>query len=171
MVKFSTTNIPRTRYVVKGIQRVIGSTNAVIPVIAPAHAPAHTNVNASEVTANKTNIGVSSTIYDVAVATQEGQPDPDADLALVYSNGYRYQYLAFKANNGVCDITFQDTTQTIVDPTPTGGITYDVFLPSYTITAAYNGNTVVPPLPTNNTPTNTNPPPSKVPFVPSNINC
>jgi hypothetical protein len=170
MVKFSTAKISQSRYVVRGIQRIVGSTTAVIPVISASQAPARRNIDASEFTANKSNIGVSCNAFDV-LATQEGQPDPDVDLAVVYSNGYRYQYLAFRANNGICDITFPDTSQTVFDPTPTGGVTYDIFYPGYTITAAYNGNTVVPPLPTNNTPTNANPAPSKVPFVPSNINC
>jgi hypothetical protein len=41
----------------------------------------------------------------------------------------------------------------------------------YTITAAYNGNAVVPQLPADNTPVNTMPPPSKVPRELTKINC
>jgi len=170
MVKFSRANISRSKYVVRGIQRIVGSENAVLPVISAAQVAAKPNVDASEITSFKTNVGVSCNVYDVQ-ETKQGQLDPEVDLGIIYSNGFRYQYLAFKANNGLCDITFNDTVIPVTEQTEAGIITYDVFYPGYTITAAYNGNDVVPPLPPNNTPTNTNPPPSKVPFVPSNINC
>ena len=137
--------------------------------IAPLRARSNV-VSASQRTAALRNIGVSNTTFDVSMLT-----DPNADLAVVYSNGFRLQYLAFKATgvlNAGCLIRNPDSTQavTVVNPDNTVEV-INVDIPGTEVITSYSGNAVVPPLPNLNVPTNNTPLLSKVPVVPSKINC
>jgi len=164
---FSTSDPNTTRYV-PNVKPT--SFRAPIPFqIAPLRARSSV-VSASQRTAALRNIGISNTTFDVNSLT-----DPKADLGVVYSNGFRLQYLEFKATgilNPNCLIHVQDSTQTqtIVNADNTISIV-DVDVPAHEITTAYTGNAVVPPLPNENIQINTMRPPTKIPVVPSKINC
>jgi hypothetical protein len=166
MRRFSNSDLIRTRYIVNNIYYIPGSTGSVVTPISPSSAPARENVNASRETALKTVCGVSRTLQDTV-----GADDSDVDLGLVYSNGYRYQYLDFQASTAACSIIVPNDTITVQEQTD-DGITYvDVNIGESIIITAYVGSPVVPQLvPPNNT---TCIPPllMKVPSVLTNNNC
>lgn len=131
----------------------------------------------SQYVAQKRTVGISSNVFDL-----QNTPGSKLDLAYIYSNGYRYQYLAFKAElagQGLTGVTACGTTTDFAtaiqvvfdeDGMPTGEI-LEVERDPTVITFAYVGNAVVPQAPPNNTPTNGLLPPSKVPFNPTKIGC
>ena len=162
---YNRSNRNRNEYLVRGIKPVTLAGTTVTPISASRPASLRP-VAASEFIRQKTAVGISSNVYDVMVEEQ----DPNIDLGVLYSNGTRLQYLDFKATTGVCDVVFKDTVVPVFDPVD--GVTYDQLFPGYTITSAYSGsNAVVPMVPPNNVPTTGPPPASKVPVVPSKINC
>lgn len=133
----------------------------------------------SDYVAKKRTVGVSSNVFDI-----QNTPGANVDLAFIYSNGYRYQYLAFKAQfagltgltGGITSCGIATDYVTIIEPVydedglPTGeliGVDRDPTV----ITYAYVGTPVVPQAPPNNTPTNGLLPPSKIPYVPTKIGC
>ena len=150
---YNRSNRNRNEYLVRGIKPVTLAGTTVTPISASRPASLRP-VAASEFIRQKTAVGISSNVYDVMVEEQ----DPNIDLGVLYSN------------TGVCDVVFKDTVVPVFDPVD--GVTYDQFFPGYTITSAYSGsNAVVPMVPPNNVPTTGPPPASKVPVVPSKINC
>jgi len=130
----------------------------------------------SQYVAQRRNVGASSNVYDLV-----NGPPSKLDLAVIYSNGYRYQYLAFKATSfvpagatGGCGIVtdYETELRPIIDGdgVDTGQTELVTENPRY-LTFAYNGNAVVPQGPPNNTPTNSRPPPAKEHRVPRKIGC
>jgi hypothetical protein len=89
MVRFYNGRIGQTEYKVRGIAS-ISATSTVITPIAPARPKATAPVAASQFVKAKSNVGVSSNVYDVVFATD--LPDPDIDLGVLYSNGTRSGY-------------------------------------------------------------------------------
>ena len=162
---YNRSNRNRTEYLVRGIKPITLAGSTVQPISASRPASLRP-VAASEFIRQKTVVGISNNVYDVNI----GETDPNIDLGVLYSNGARLLYLDFKATTGLCDVVFKDTVVPVFDPVD--GVTYDQFFPGYTITSAYSGsNAVVPIALPNNNPTTGPPPPSKVPNVPSKINC
>ena len=101
----------------------------------------------------------------------------------MYSNGYRYQYLAFRATSfdpvdtaGSTACGIITNYDTVLEPIIDGdgidtGRTQSVTQDPRFITFAYNGNAVVPQGPPNNVPTNALLPPAKEDRVPTKIGC
>jgi hypothetical protein len=168
MGRFSTADLNKKRYLVRNIQPIIASSAPIAPISASSPPP-DKNVDASKYTSYLSSVGVSSIAYDVI----NGPGDPNVDLALLYSNGYRYKYLEFQAAGPTCVQVFPATTITVYDYVPGGTAleASEVTLQQTVVITAYNGNAVVPPLPNPNIDTSTRPVPSKLPFVPGNINC
>lgn len=157
MVRFSNSKLKETQYIVNGITSVTGSTTSIIPRI-PARAPrATTNVDASRITRTKTSIGVSSTLYSLV-----NYPDTDVDLGVVYSNGFRYQYLDFLATTSTCSEVIPDTIVTVQEQTDDGPIYVDELISGRIIVTAFVGTPVVPPLPKEDINLCIQQPPSKV---------
>jgi len=152
MSRFNLANLNQTKYVVPVVP-VAGSSSAVIPGIGSSQPVAKDNIDASEHTADIVEVGVSMNEFDY-----EYKPDQNLDLGIQFSNGNRYQYLAFKATPaGGCQIVTPATT--VLVPIPDGtedGVTYveQAFGETIVVTA-YVGNAVIPALPPNNTPTYT----------------
>jgi hypothetical protein len=168
MGRFSTADLNKKRYLVRNIQPIIASSAPIKPIAASSPPPVK-NVDASKYTSYLSSIGVSSIAYDVI----NGPDEPNVDLGLLYSNGYRYKYLEFQAGTTTCSVVFPATTVTVYDYVP-GGTALEgseVTLQETVVITAYNGNAVVPPLPNPNVDTSTIPVPSKLPIVPGNINC
>jgi hypothetical protein len=164
MSYFNKNLISQKRYIVSDITPSVSS-QPIIP-ISPSRPRVTPTIPASQVTRLQTTFGINNNALDATADLA----DPNIDLGVLYSNGARLLYLDFRASAGLCDVTFPDTVIPFVDPID--GTTYDEFYPGYTITSAYSGtNAVVPMARPDNTPTNTLRPPSKVPFVPSKINC
>jgi hypothetical protein len=128
-------------------------------------------LSASEYTASKTAVGVTSNAYDVALSP--GMPDSNVDLGLLYSNGYRYQYIKYKATTAGCSEEIPDKIITVQEQTDAGLIVYDQTVSGYTLVKAYVGNSiVVPQQPNPNVVTIGFTPPSKVePQLTNNNNC
>lgn len=164
MVRFSNSKLSSTRHIVRGI-----TGGAVTPIPASA-TPRRTVSSASDYTAAKSAIGVSSTAYDVAL--DPGMPDSNVDLGLLYSNGYRYKYINFRAGTTGCSVELPDKVVTIEVPTDAGPIYVDQTISGYRLITAYVGNNiVVPQQPNPNIPTNATPAPSKLPHSTNNNNC
>ena len=142
MVRFSNSKLKQTQHIVNGIVPIRGSSSSVITAI-PASAPrASSNVDASRITRTKTSVGVSSTIYSLVT-----YPDTNVDLGVVYSNGFRYQYLDFLANTPACTEVIPYTVVTVQEQTDAGPIYVDQLISGYVLVTAYVGSPVVPPLP------------------------
>lgn len=142
MVRFSKSKLKQTQHIVNGIVPIQGSSSSVITAI-PASAPrASVNVDASRITRTKTSVGVSSTIYSIV-----SYPDTDVELGVVYSNGFRYQYLDFLANTPACTEVIPDTVVTVQEQTDAGPIYVEQLISGYILVTAYVGSPVVPPLP------------------------
>ena len=170
MVRFSNASLRKTQYVVQGITPVIGSKTSTIPPISSILPPPGEVPPVSEFVAAKTAVGVSSTAFDVALSPE--MPEPNVDLGVIYSNGYRYKYIDFRAGTTGCSTEVPDTVITVEIKTDQGTIFVDEYLPGYTLVRAYVGNNiVVPQLPA---PNNTTCIPRilmKVPPIPANNNC
>jgi hypothetical protein len=168
MVRFSNSKLKNTQYIITGIT---GSTGTIIIPISSAYSGQRKVMFASDYIAAKTAVGVSSTAYDVALAS--GMPDPNVDLGLLYSNGYRYQYINFKAGTTGCSVEVPDKIITVSEQTDSGTIYYDQSVSGYTLIKAYVGNNIViPQNPNPNVPTIAFPPPSKVEVqLTNNNNC
>jgi hypothetical protein len=168
MGKFSLADLSKKRYLVRNIQPIIASSAPIAPISASFPTPSQT-VDASKYTSYLSSVGVSSIAYDVI----NGPDEPNVDLNLLYSNGYRYKYLEFQAAGPTCINIFPATTVTVYDYAPGGTMleASEVTLQQTLVITAYNGNAVVPPLPNPNIDTSTRPVPSKLPLVPGNINC
>lgn len=131
----------------------------------------------SQYIARKRTVGISSNVFDL-----QNTPNSKLDLAYIYSNGYRYQYLAFKAEQagqGLTGVTSCGSTTdfgTVIqlvfdqDGLPTGE-TVEIERDPTVVTFAYVGNAVVPQAPPNNIPTNGLFPPSKAQSIPTKIGC
>jgi len=166
MSRFSITDLNRKRYIKSGVTAVPGGGKITpIPSASPSPKP---NVDYSRFVGDKSNVGVSSNVYDII-----NGDFAEVDLGIVYSNGYRYRYLEFKGTEaGGCQIILPAVT-VIQQEVDDNGATYleEVTLSSETIITAYNGNAVVPQLPAPNTTSCISPIPGKVPHQPANINC
>lgn len=171
MVRFSNSKLSSTQYIVRGITPIQASSTAVIPPISSAFTVQHEVPPVSEFVAQKTAVGISSTAFDVALSP--GMPDSNVDLGLLYSNGYRYQYIDFKAGTTGCSTELPDRVVTVQIQTDSGPIYVDQVLSGYTLIEAYVGNSiVVPQLPNGNIITDTTRPPSKLPpLLTNNNNC
>jgi hypothetical protein len=171
MVRFSNSKLSTTQYIVTGISPVAGSATAIITPIPAAYTAPQLVPPASKVIANKRVVGVSSTAYDVAISPEI--PDPNVELGLLYSNGYRYQYADFKAGTTGCSTEVPDRVVTVQVQTDSGIIYVDETISGYTLVKAYVGNNiVVPQLPNANVVINTAPPPSKLePELTNNNSC
>jgi hypothetical protein len=135
--------------------------------ISPAFPRKTAQVPASENTRMRTNIGISSNVFDSRLGTQA-----DIDLGLMYSNGVRYQYLNFKAGTTGCSAIIPDSVIDVVDQTINGPVYTQETLSGGTLIYAYIGNAVVPPQPVSITPFCTGLSPSKLPpGIRGNINC
>jgi hypothetical protein len=164
MASFYKRSLIREQYYVQSIKPVTLAGSVVSP-ISPSRPKLTQPVAASQFIRQRSSVGISNNVFDANLQDQ----DPNIDLGVLYSNGTRLQYLDFRATTGVCDVVVNDTIITVTD---TDGTTYDQFLPGYTFTSAYSGsNAVIPTRLPNNVSTAGKPPPSKVPFVPSKINC
>lgn len=164
MASFYKRSLIQDQYYVQSISPVTLSGTTVTP-ISPSRPKLTRPVAASEIIRQRAVCGVSNNIIDI---NGDGG-DPNIDLGVLYSNGTRLQYLDFKATTGVCDVVVGDKIVTVVD---SNGVTYDQYLAGYTLTSAYSGSNAVFPMPRpNNVSTSGLRPPSKVPFIPSNINC
>lgn len=142
MVRFSKSKLSQTQYIVNGITPVIGSPTSIIPRI-PAHAiRSFPNIDASRITRVKTAVGVSSTLHSLV-----NYPDTDVDLGVVYSNGFRYQYLDFLATTSACTLVIPDSIVTVQEQTDDGPIYVDELISGRIIVTAFIGAPVVPPLP------------------------
>jgi hypothetical protein len=128
-------------------------------------------LSASEYIARKTAVGVTSNAYDVALSP--GMPDSNVDLGLLYSNGYRYQYIKYKATTAGCSEEVPDKIITVQEQTDAGIIYYDQSISGYTLVKAYVGNSiVVPQQPNPNISTVATRPPSKLELqLTNNNNC
>jgi len=168
MGRISTADSTKKRYLVRNIKPISASSAPIQPISARSPPPAQ-SVDASKYTSYLSSVGVSSIAYDVI----NGPDEPNVDLGLLYSNGYRYKYLEFKAGTTECSEIFPATTVIVYDYVP--GETYlqanEVTLGETVVITAYTGNAVVPALPNPNIDTRTIPMPSKLPIVPGNINC
>jgi hypothetical protein len=162
MPKFSLESLKTKRYSVTPPSTQFGT--LILPV-APSRPRPSPNVSASQRTAQIRNVGVSSTAFDIK-GVSDGFPDPNVDLGVMYSNGYRYQYLDFKGTEiGGCQIILPSDTVT-VQVEDKVGITFEEITTELNIlVTSYVGNAVFPPLPQNNVPTNNVPIPGKVPLV------
>jgi hypothetical protein len=168
MSRFSNADLIKKRYLVRNIQPIIASSVPIAPISARSPPPVQT-IDASKYTSYLSSVGVSSIAYDVI----NGPDEPSVDLNLLYSNGYRYKYLEFKAAGPTCMQTFPATTITVYNYLP-GGTTLqasEVTLQETVVITAYTGNAVVPALPNPNVDTTSRPVPIKLPLVPGNINC
>lgn len=168
MGRFSTADLNKKRYLVRNIKPIIASAVPIAPISATLPAISQT-VDSSKYTSYLSSIGVSSIVYDVI----KGPDEPNIDLGLLYSNGYRYKYLEFQAAGPTCARIVPATTITVYDYVD-GGTTLqreEVTLEQTVIISAYNGNAVVPQVRNPNVDTSTTPVASKLPFVPGNINC
>jgi hypothetical protein len=166
MVRFSNSKLSSTQYIVTGITSIPGSTGTFIPQISTAYTVAHPVPPASRITSTKVGCGLDSTARDVVVI-----PDPEVDLALLYSNGYRYQYEDFRATT---DCVYDAPDKVVIVQVKTeSGISYiDETITSNIVITAYVGNRiVVPQTPSPNVVTNTAPVPSKLPLLTNNNNC
>jgi hypothetical protein len=164
MVRFSNSKLKQTQYIVNGITPVTGSTTSIIPRI-PAHATrAFPNIDASRITRTKASIGVSSTLHSLV-----NYPDTDVELGVVYSNGFRYQYLDFLATTSTCTQVIPDTVVTVQEQTDDGPIYVDELISGRIIVTAFVGEPVVPPLPKDDIRLCIQQPPLKV--KPSNNAC
>jgi hypothetical protein len=169
MVRFSKSKLKETQHIVNGITPILGSTESIVIPISPASNPARENVNASRITSVKTNTGVSSNVYDIINGF-----DANVDLGLVYSNGYRYQYLDFKASDvgpTGCNIITSDQVVQVQEVTDDGISYINIDVGSSVITTAYVGSPVVPQLPPPNNTRCIPPILMKVPMIPTNNNC
>ena len=169
MVRFSNSSLRRTQYIVQGIRPVTGSQTSIIPPISPAQAPADEVPPVSEFVAAKTAVGISSTAFDVALSPD--MPQSKVDLGLLYSNGYRYKYIDFKAGTIECSTEVPDTVVTVEIKTDNGSIFVEEYLSGYTLVKAYVANNIViPQLPNPNVISTRLPIPSKLPPLPTNNN-
>jgi hypothetical protein len=170
MGKFSIASLTKTQYSVTPQATTVGN---LVPPIAPSRPRLGPVVTASDYTARIRNVGVSSNAFDVIVGNSGGLPDPKVQLGVLYSNGYRYDYLAFKGTEvGGCQIIEPTTTVSVEVPDDDGGTTFeDVTVDSNVLITAYVGNAVYPQLPPNNIPTNSIPTPGKVPAEFPNKTC
>jgi hypothetical protein len=170
MPQFSLENLRRRQYLFTPQATNTGTVVIPIPPSRPRLGPV---VTASEFTARIRNVGISSNAYDITTGIAIGEPDPNVNLGILYSNGYRYQYLAFKGTSvGKCQVIVPVKTVSVQVPDDAGGTTLqDVTVDSSVIITAYVGNAVYPQLPPNNTPTNSFPIPGKVPAEFPNKNC
>jgi hypothetical protein len=170
MVRFSNASLSSTQYIVTGITPILGSSTAVVAPIPAASTASHIVPPVSKFVAAKISVGISSTAYDVTVT-----PDVPAnvDLGLLYSNGYRYQYIDFKAGTTGCSTEVPDRVVTVQVQTDSGPIYVDETISGYTLVEAYVGNRItVPQLPNSDIVTNTARPPSKLPpLLTNNNNC
>jgi hypothetical protein len=171
MVRFSNSKLSSTQYIVRGITPVQASSTAVIPPISSAFTVQREVPPVSEFVAEKTAVGISSTAFDVALSP--GMPDSNVNLGLLYSNGYRYQYIDFKAGTTGCSTEVPDKVVTVQVQTDSGPIYVDQVLSGYTLIEAYVGNRIaIPQLPNGDVVTDTTRPPSKLPPNESNnIGC
>jgi hypothetical protein len=164
MSRFNKNSLPRKQYIATNITSIVG-TDAIVP-ISPSRPKTARIAPASELTRLRGTCGINNNVLDI----NANLADPNIDLGVIYSNGVRLLYLDFKASAGLCDVTFPDTAIPFVDPID--GTTYSEFFAGYTLTSAYSGsNAVIPMERPDNTVTNSLLPPSKVPFIPSKINC
>ncbi len=171
MPQFSLENLRRTQYSFSPQATNIGN---IVPPIPPARPRPGPVVSSSDYTARIRNVGVSSNAFDVIAGNSGGLPDPDVQLGILYSNGYRYDYLAFKGTEvGGCQVVVPVKTVSVqVTDDETGATSLqDVTVDSSVIITAYVGNAVYPQLPPNNTPTNSVPMPGKVPAQFPNKTC
>lgn len=170
MVKFSVAKLQTTQY---SFTPQATNTGTLVPPIAPSRPRAGPVVSASDFTASIRNVGVSSNAYDVSIGNSGSLPDPNVQLGVLYSNGYRYDYLAFKGTEaGGCQIVEPVTTVAVEVPDDAGGTTFvDVTVDSNILITSYVGNAVFPQLPPSNIPTNNIPIPGKVPADFPNKNC
>ena len=159
MGRFSNSHLHKTQHIVRGITPVPASTTSIIPRISSVAPPSEV-LPASQYISGKTAVGISSTAYDVAIT-----PDISAnvDLGLLYSNGYRYQYINFKAGTTGCSMQLPDRVVTVQVQTDAGPIYVDETISGYTLIDAYVGNRIaVPQLPNSNVVTIKAPIPSKL---------
>jgi hypothetical protein len=169
MVRFSNSSLTKTQYLVRGITPVEASTTSIVLPIYTAYTVAHIVPPVSDAVSKKTACGVTSTGY--SVARSAGFPQPNVDLGLLYSNGYRYQYLDYLAGTTGCSIEVPDRVVTVQIQTDSGPMYVDQVISGYTLIDAYvSNNAVVPQLPSINVVTNTAPPPSILPPLPTNNN-
>jgi len=128
MVRFSNSKLNQTQYIINNIVPILGSSTSVITPISVAAPRATSNVDVSRITRTKTNCGVMSTIDSLV-----SYPDTSVELGIIYSNGFRYQYLDFLATTPACSKLIPDTIVTVQEQTDAGPV--------------YVGSPVVPPLP------------------------
>jgi len=170
MPQFSIEKLKTTQYL--ATSRPISGPGVVIP-IPPARPRTTRTLTSSEFTARIRNVGVSSNAYDITTGTTIGLPDPNVELGVLYSNGYRYQYLDFKGTEaGGCQIIVPEKTVSIQTEDENGVVTIEeVTIESSVLITAYVGNAVYPQLPPNNVSTISLPFPGKVPAEFPNKNC
>jgi len=170
MVQFSIEKFKSKRYL--ATSRPVSIPGVVIP-IPPSRPRTTRTVTASEFTSRIRNVGVSSNGFDITTGIAIGLPDPDVELGILYSNGYRYQYLDFKGTEaGGCQIIVPEKTISVQVVDDNGNVTIeDVTVESNVLITAYMGNAVFPQIPPINTPTNSLPIPGKVPAEFPNKNC
>jgi len=157
---FSPSDIPSNVYV-----QTVRPSWAPTP-IQPRYPRVAKNTSVSQVVAQKTNIGISSNAYDL-----QSQDTSKLDLGVLYSNGNRYRYIAFRAENDPnCSATIPDQVVKVVEQTDDGPIIVDQEISEGTLIKAYVGNAIsVPQLPNPDIVTDTTPPPARLPVI--NIPC
>jgi hypothetical protein len=169
MVRFSNSKLSSSQYIVRGITPIVGSATSVITPISTKYTVAHPIPPASRLTSTKVGCGINLTASDLL--TSPGIPDPDVDTGLLYSNGYRYQYINFRADTD-CFFVEPERTVTVQVQTDEGLIYIEETIAATTVVTAYVGNgLVVPQRPSPNVVTNSAPPPSKLPPLTNNNNC
>lgn len=142
MVRFSNSKLNQTQYIINNIVPILGSSTSVITPISVAAPRATSNVDVSRITRTKTNCGVTSTIDSLV-----SYPDTSVELGIIYSNGFRYQYLDFLATTPACSKLIPDTIVTVQEQTDAGPVYVDEVISGYVLVTAYVGSPVVPPLP------------------------
>jgi hypothetical protein len=168
MSRFSIPKLSNKQYV-QSVEMIQGSTGQIITPVSPAYTRPHQTPFMSDHVRAKTNVGVSSTVFDISNGL-----DPNVNLGVIYSNGYRYQYLDYKAGTTFCQIQVPETNilvQVTTDDGISGYFIQEQTLDARTLVTSYFGNAVVPPLPLENVPTCIGPPISKVDALLVNKNC
>ena len=142
MSRFSLGDLNRTRYIVP-VVAVPGSTISVVPEIGSSQPVAGPEVYASDYTSDLADVGVAENEYDYLYFS-----DQNLNLAELFSNGTRLQYLAFKGTTaGGCQIVTPAQTISVQVPDnddPSGYTFQDQLFGETVVITSYMGNAVIP---------------------------
>ena len=136
ITSFSKGLLNTTEYVVNP---EVSPTTSIAPR-APRISRGSQNLSASELTARRRNVGVSNTVFDLNFL------DSTLDLGVLSSNGFRYNYIAFKADvDPNCSIIESNKSVPVTEETAAGDFIIDQEILGGKIIRAYAGNSVAVP--------------------------